>query len=154
SSVLRTSTAERMATGSSSTGTPTFHPLINASPQADIDFQAPARMDLANMRRQGVRHLIAYCLNDSCRHQAVIDVSSYPGDTLVPWFRSKVECVGGAAAGQTTNHRFGFLPGCSSVSLMARSSDSRASRSFASAEFLTRYSYSPFRSGSFAVTTH
>jgi hypothetical protein len=28
-------------------------------------------MDLANMRRQGVRSLIAYCLNDSCRHQAL-----------------------------------------------------------------------------------
>ena len=41
-------------------------------------------MDLANMRRQGVRSLIAYCLNDACRYQAVIDVSSYPGDTLVP----------------------------------------------------------------------
>ena len=50
-------------------------------------------MDLANMRRQGVHHLIAYCLNDACRHQAVIDVSSYPGDTLVPWFRSKVKCA-------------------------------------------------------------
>jgi hypothetical protein len=49
-------------------------------------------MDLANLRRQGVHHLIAYCLNDSCRHQALIDVSSYPGDTLVPWFRSKVKC--------------------------------------------------------------
>jgi hypothetical protein len=31
-------------------------------------------MDLANMRRQGVRSLIAYCLNDACRHQAVIEV--------------------------------------------------------------------------------
>ncbi len=29
-------------------------------------------MDLANMRRQGVRR--AYCLNDACRHQAIIDV--------------------------------------------------------------------------------
>jgi hypothetical protein len=38
-------------------------------------------MDLANMRRQGVRNLNEYCLNDACRHQAVIDVSSYPGDT-------------------------------------------------------------------------
>jgi hypothetical protein len=27
-------------------------------------------MDLANMRQQGVRNLIAYCLNNSCRHQA------------------------------------------------------------------------------------
>jgi transposase len=49
-------------------------------------------MDLANMRRQGVRSLIAYCLNDSCRHQALIDASSHPGDTPVPWFRSKVAC--------------------------------------------------------------
>jgi hypothetical protein len=23
----------------------------------------------------------------------VIDVSNYPGDTLVPWFRSKVRCA-------------------------------------------------------------
>ena len=29
------------------------------------------RTDLANMRRQGVHHLIAYCLNDSCRHQVL-----------------------------------------------------------------------------------
>jgi hypothetical protein len=50
-------------------------------------------MDLASMRRQGVRNLIAFCLNESCRHQAVIDVSSYPGDTPVPWFRSKVKCA-------------------------------------------------------------
>jgi hypothetical protein len=31
------------------------------------------------------RHLIAYRLNNS-RHQAIIDVSSYPGDTEVPSF--------------------------------------------------------------------
>src|SRR6476660_3922689 len=42
---------------------------------------------------KGVRSLIAYCLNDACRHQAVIDVSSYPGDTLIPWFRTKVKCA-------------------------------------------------------------
>jgi transposase len=30
-------------------------------------------MTLGNMRRQGVRNLIAYCLNDACRHQALID---------------------------------------------------------------------------------
>ena len=33
-------------------------------------------MDLANMRAQGVHHLIAFCLNDACRHQALIDVST------------------------------------------------------------------------------
>jgi hypothetical protein len=32
-------------------------------------------MDLANMRRQGVQHLVAYCLNDSCRHQALNTLS-------------------------------------------------------------------------------
>ena len=45
-------------------------------------------MDLANMRRQGVHHLIAYCLNDSCGHQALIDVSKYPRDKLMSWFKS------------------------------------------------------------------
>ena len=55
-----------------------------------VKHEAGPPMDLANMRRQGVRSLIAYCLNDACRHQGIIDVSSYPGDTLVPWFRSKV----------------------------------------------------------------
>jgi hypothetical protein len=50
-------------------------------------------MDLANMRRQGVHHLIAYCLNDSCRHQALINVSSYPADTPVPWFGTKAKCA-------------------------------------------------------------
>jgi hypothetical protein len=50
-------------------------------------------MTLGDMREQGVQHLIAYCLNDSCRHQALIDVSSYAGDTLVSWFRSKVKCA-------------------------------------------------------------
>ena len=32
-------------------------------------------MTLANMREQGVQQLIAFCLNDFCRHQALIDVS-------------------------------------------------------------------------------
>ena len=39
------------------------------------------------MRDLGVHHLIGYCHNVACRHQAVIGVSSYPGDTPVPWFR-------------------------------------------------------------------
>ena len=35
------------------------------------------------------QHLIASCLNDACRHQALIDVSSYPADTEVP---CRVKC--------------------------------------------------------------
>ena len=34
-------------------------------------------MTLKNMRELGVQNLIASCLNDACRHQALIDVSSY-----------------------------------------------------------------------------
>jgi hypothetical protein len=49
-------------------------------------------MTLANMRELGVQHLVASCLNDVCRHSALIDVSSYPGETGVPWFRSRVKC--------------------------------------------------------------
>jgi predicted DNA-binding ribbon-helix-helix protein len=52
-------------------------------------------MDLANMRRQGVRHLVAFCHNDACRHQAVIDVSKYPGDrsvTPLPRVRASFSC--------------------------------------------------------------
>ena len=43
-------------------------------------------MDLGNMRRQGVHHLIAYCLNDACRpsgHRCVI-VSRRYARSLVP----------------------------------------------------------------------
>jgi hypothetical protein len=46
-------------------------------------------MTLGNMRQLGVQRLLASCLNDACRHTALIDVSSYPVDTEVPWFRSR-----------------------------------------------------------------
>jgi hypothetical protein len=35
-------------------------------------------MTLGNMRELGVHRLIAFCHNNACRHQALIDVSSYP----------------------------------------------------------------------------
>ena len=50
-------------------------------------------MTLGNMRELGVQNLIASCLNDACRHTALIDVSNYPADTEVPWFRSRVVCA-------------------------------------------------------------
>ena len=43
-------------------------------------------MTLGKMRRLGVQHLLASCLNDACRHQALIDISSYPAETEVPSF--------------------------------------------------------------------
>jgi hypothetical protein len=44
------------------------------------------------MRELGVQNLLASCLNDACRHQALIDVSSYRAETEVPWFKSRVKC--------------------------------------------------------------
>ena len=46
-------------------------------------------MTLGNMRELGVQQLIASRLNDACRHMALIDVSSYPADTEVPYFKTK-----------------------------------------------------------------
>ena len=40
-------------------------------------------MTLGNVRELGVQNLLASCLNDACRHQALIDVSSYPAETEV-----------------------------------------------------------------------
>jgi hypothetical protein len=50
-------------------------------------------MTHGNMRELGVHRLVASCLNDACRHVALIDVSGYPADTEVPSFRSRVVCA-------------------------------------------------------------
>jgi hypothetical protein len=46
-------------------------------------------MTLGNMRDLGVHRLVASCLNDACRHVALIDVSAYPAETEVPSFRPR-----------------------------------------------------------------
>ena len=43
-------------------------------------------MTLGNMRELGVQHLMAFCHNNGCRHQARIDVSKCPDETEVPSF--------------------------------------------------------------------
>jgi len=45
------------------------------------------------MRHLGVRRLAAYCLNPSCRHEGLIDVSKYADDVEVPSFGRKVVCA-------------------------------------------------------------
>ena len=50
-------------------------------------------MTLGNMRELGVQDLIASCLNDACRHLALIDVANHAAETEVPWFRSRAVCV-------------------------------------------------------------
>jgi hypothetical protein len=49
-------------------------------------------MTLGNMRELGVQRLIACCLNPACRHQALIDLSSYPAETEVPSFQRRAAC--------------------------------------------------------------
>ena len=57
------------------------------------------------MRRLGVHHRVAHCLNDACRHQGLIDVSSYPAETEVPWFARKVVCAKCGARGRHIDAR-------------------------------------------------
>jgi hypothetical protein len=49
-------------------------------------------MTPGNMRELGVQRLIASCLNDACRHTALIDVSSYPGEVEVSSFQRRAVC--------------------------------------------------------------
>jgi hypothetical protein len=49
-------------------------------------------MTLGNMRELGVQHLIGFCLNNTCRHQTLIDVSSCPAETEVPPFQRRAKC--------------------------------------------------------------
>jgi hypothetical protein len=49
-------------------------------------------MTLGNMRELGVHRLIATCLNDACRHTALIEVSGYPAETEVPSFQRRAKC--------------------------------------------------------------
>jgi hypothetical protein len=57
-------------------------------------------MTLGNMRHLGVHRLVAYCLNDACRHTGLIDVSMYPDDIEVPSFGRKVVCAKCGARGR------------------------------------------------------
>jgi hypothetical protein len=57
------------------------------------------------MRALGVHHLLASCLNDACRHQALIDVSKYADDVEVPWFGSKVVSAKCGARGRKIDVR-------------------------------------------------
>jgi hypothetical protein len=49
-------------------------------------------MTLGNMRELGVQRLLVSCLNHACRHDALLDVSSYPADTEIPSFRRRMKC--------------------------------------------------------------
>ena len=67
--------------------------FLTSNPVAQRKHEPGSPMNLANMRRQGVRNLIAFCLNDACRHTAVIEVWSYPPETEIAYFRNRVVCA-------------------------------------------------------------
>jgi hypothetical protein len=48
--------------------------------------------DLANMRRQGVRGLIAVCLGTACGHEFTFGVDDYAGDLKLSWFPPRMIC--------------------------------------------------------------
>ena len=58
----------------------------------------PAGLTLGNMRELGVTRLIASCLNDACRHTALIEVWSYPAETEIPYFKAASFVPSAAAA--------------------------------------------------------
>jgi hypothetical protein len=62
-------------------------------------------MTLGNMRELGVKRLIASCLNDACRHTALIEVWSYPAETEIPYFRRHVVCAKCGARGNKIDVR-------------------------------------------------
>jgi hypothetical protein len=57
-------------------------------------------MTLGTMRHLGVHRLVAHCLNPACRHEGLIDVSSYADDVEVPSFAPKVVCAKCGARGR------------------------------------------------------
>jgi hypothetical protein len=59
-------------------------------------------MTRGNMRHLGVERLVAHCLNPSCRHEGLIDVSKYQDDIEVPSFAKKSYVPSAAAEGGTS----------------------------------------------------
>jgi hypothetical protein len=58
-----------------------------------------------NLRHLGVHRLVTHCLNPACRHEGLIDVSSYTDDVEVPWFAQKVVCAKCGARGRRIDVR-------------------------------------------------
>ncbi len=49
-------------------------------------------MTLGQMYKLGVKRLLVTCLNDTCRHTALVDVSSYPAGTAIPSLGARMHC--------------------------------------------------------------
>jgi hypothetical protein len=60
---------------------------------------------LGGMRELGVTRLIASCLNDACRHAALIEAWSYPAATEIAYFKRRVACAKCGARGNKIDVR-------------------------------------------------
>ncbi len=49
-------------------------------------------MTLRNMRANGVRSIIVYCSNVSCRHEAIVNADSLGDDVTVPSLGPRMRC--------------------------------------------------------------
>jgi hypothetical protein len=49
-------------------------------------------MTIGNMRANGVRTLIVYCSNSTCRHEAIVNVDRLSADVAVPSLGSRMRC--------------------------------------------------------------
>jgi hypothetical protein len=80
-------------------------------------------MTLGNMRALGGHRLAASCLNPSCRHEALMDMSKYPEETEVPSFAKKVVCAKYGARGRHIDVRPNWKEQTSGLSSWARNGD-------------------------------
>ena len=76
-------------------------------------------MTLGNMRELDVKRLIASCLNDACRQTALIEVWSYPAETEIPYFKSRV-CAKCGARGNKVDVRPNWKEQPPSASLIGK----------------------------------
>ncbi|MEJ2377750.1 MAG: hypothetical protein P8Y71_20945 [Pseudolabrys sp.] len=49
-------------------------------------------MTLANMRANGVRSVIVYCSNVTCRHEAIVNVDTFADDVPVSSLGPRMRC--------------------------------------------------------------
>jgi hypothetical protein len=49
-------------------------------------------MTVGNMRANGMRSLVVYCLNVICRHEKIVNVDAYGDEMFVPSLGPRMRC--------------------------------------------------------------
>ena len=63
-------------------------------------------MTLANMRANGVRELLVYCINPKCRRAVTMNVDAYADDVPVPSFGPRMVCTSCGVVGADARPNF------------------------------------------------